>query len=166
MSLYVDPAIDALIAVLNTDGPVELRNKYFQGDPLLLPNSAMPICFISKDETTILTDSTLEDRHNMVVVLNVVYNFSKDLNQKSFVQAGTVGLYKLCEGRDENMDLLPTSIASVLRKYQVLDSAKKLYIDVGSNQNIDYVLSPPSRRGMYTVEAIMRITLRHHQERI
>jgi hypothetical protein len=121
-----------------------------------------PICFISKDSTGISPHTTAEDRHDMSVVLNIVGDFAKDLNQKSFVQSGTADLYRLCEGRDANLDLLPDTVAAVLRKHQVLDAAKKVYIDVGNNQSIEYGVSTPARRGLFTVEAVMRVTIRHH----
>ena len=101
----------------------------------------------------------------MPIVLNLVYDGTKDLNQRAFSQAGAEAIYELCEGRDTSYTLRADTIAGVLRKYQVLDSNNKLYIDVGTDLTIDYVLSPPSRRGIFTVEAIIRATLIQFQVR-
>lgn len=161
--MYRDPAIAKLIEKLNAEGPAKLKGKYYIGDPMIVAESLLPICFISKDKTGISNHTNAEDAHNMPIVINVVGKFANDLNNKSFVQAGTSMLYEMCEARNDSYDLLPSSIAYILRKYQVLDSANKLYIDHDTETDIDYVLSPPSRRGIFSTEAVIRLTLRNNQ---
>lgn len=155
---YAEPVLAKLIDKLNATGPAKLKNKYFVGDPVLVATSYLPMCFISKDTTTVSIDTNIEDRHTMPIVLNIVYSGVADLNE-SFAQAGAQGIYELCEGRDSQYRLRPDTIAGVLRANQVLDSDNKLYIDIGENTSIDYVLSPPARRGIFSVEAIVRTTL-------
>ncbi len=102
----------------------------------------------------------------MPIVLNVVYNGARDLNQKSFAQAGALALYELCEGRDATYDLRSDTIAGVLRDNQVLDGNNRLYIDIeGDGLTIEYALSPPERRQIWSVEAIIRTTLKHLEVR-
>lgn len=157
---YTDPVLDTLIKKLNSDGPAKLKNKYFIGDPVIVPAGSLPMCFISRDRTNISIDTNVEDLYTMPIVLNLVYSGAADLNQRSFTQAGALALYELCEGRDSDFELKPDSLAGVLRKYEVLDGNHKLYIDIGNDTQIDYVLSPPQRRGIFTVEAIIRTTLK------
>ncbi len=167
MALYADPVLETLITRLNASGPVKLRNKYYVGDPVVLPLGNFPMCFISRDTTEISVFDSSMDEHSMPIVLNLVYNGAADLNQKAFAQAGALGLYELCEARDESYNLRSDSIAGVLRSQeQVLDAAKNLYIDIeGSNTTIEYVLSPPTRRGVFSVEAIIRTTIKHVEVR-
>lgn len=163
--MYQDPVLNKLIAKLNAQGPAKLTNKYFVGDPVVVPTSEFPICFISRNTTSVFIDTNIEDRHEMPIVLNLVYSGAADLNQKAFAQAGALGLYELCEGRDADYTIRVDSIAGVLRDSQVLDGPNKLYIDIGTSLTIDYLLSPPSRRGVFSVEAVIRTTLKNYQIR-
>jgi hypothetical protein len=165
MASYSDPVLDKLIAALNATGPTKLKNSYFVGDPVIVPLSNLPMCFISRDTTSISIDTNVEDLHTMPIVLNIVYAGAKDLNQKAFTQAGAMGLYELCEGRTADYQLRADTVAGVLRANEVLDNDNKLYIDIGTSTTIDYVLSPPSRRGIFSVEAIVRTTLKQYQVR-
>lgn len=167
MAQYTDPVLDALIAALNTSGPVKLRNKYYQGDPVIIPSSMQyPLCFISRDTTRIDISTNVEDMHAMPIVLNVVYDGARELNQRSFAQAGALALYDLCEGRDATYDLKADSIAGVLRDSQVLDGTNRLWVDIeGDGLTIEYALSPPERRQVWSVEAIIRTTIKHLEVR-
>lgn len=163
--MYEEPTLKALIAKLNADGPAALRNKYVIGDPLVVPESKLPLCFVSKDILTISNDSNTDDKHDIPVVLNVVYKFTKELNQKTNVQAGTSGLYELCEARNADYSLKSGSIAHVLRSNEVLDAANRLYIDADADLVIEYLISPPSRRGFLSDEAVIRTKLVSNQTR-
>lgn len=166
MALYTDSILDKLILALNTSGPTKLRNKYFVGDPVIVNHKSLPMCFVSRDSTAVAIGTNTQDRHEMVVVLNLVYSGAADLNQKSFTQAGALALYELVEGRDTTYDINTDTILGVLRANQVLDGPNNLYIDVeGNNTSVEYVLSPPERRGIFSVEAIIRTTLRNYQVR-
>jgi hypothetical protein len=167
MALYSDPILDALITLLNASGPAKLRNHYYQGDPVVIPTSMQfPLCFISRDTTSIEIRTNHEDMHSMPIVLNVVYNGAADLNQKAFAQAGALGLYEICEGRDSSYNLEADSIAGVLRNSQVLSGAHNLFIDIeDSATTIEYALSPPERRQIWSVEAIIRTTIKHLEMR-
>ena len=157
--LYEDPTLKALKDKLNAEGPAALKNRYYIGDPLVVPESQLPICFITRDTTTISTETNFDDRHAMSVVLNVVTKFSRELNQSAFMQAGISGLYQMCEERNADHTLKEGSIAYALRKNETLDQANNVYIDMGSELTIDYNLSPPSRRGYLSSEAVIRTRL-------
>jgi hypothetical protein len=167
MALYSDPVLDVLIARLDATGPVKLRGKYYQGDPVLIPTSIQyPVCFVSRDTTRIEIRTTTEDMHTMPIVLNVVYNGAKELNTKACAQAGALALYDICEGRDNTYSLKSDTIAGVLRNTQVLDGDHNLFIDIeGSETTIEYALSPPERRQIWSVEAIIRTTIKHLEVR-
>lgn len=165
MSKYSDPVIDALIAVLNASGPAKLRGKYYQGDPVFIPTSMQyPMCFISRDTTRISIADTVNDMSTMPLVLNVVVNGARDLNQNSMAQAGALDLYELCEGRDDTYTLRTDTIAGVLRNN--LSLGNNLFIDVEeTDTTIEYALSPPERRQIWSVEAIIRTTIKHLEVR-
>lgn len=157
--IYDEPIITALIDKLNAEGPAKLKNRYYIGDPLIVAESYLPICFITKDTTTIRDEDSATDRHEVAVVINVVCKFTDKLNKRSMMQAGVDTLYELCEARNADHSLKAGSLAYVLRKYETLDSDKQLYLDIGSNLVVDYNVSPPSRRGIFSTEAIIRTTL-------
>lgn len=165
MSKYSDPVLAKLIAVLDADGPVALRGKYYQGDPVLIPTSLQyPMCFVSRDTTNVSAADTLQDMHTMPIVLNVVFNGARELNQAAFSQAGAMGLYELCEGRGADYSVRTDTILGVLRNHLALDT--NLFIDIEDNDTtIDYALSPPERRQIWSVEAVIRTTIKHLEVR-
>ena len=99
MEEYRDPIIDKLIEKLEAEGPDQLNGKYYNGDVLLVPKSELPICSIAKDTTQVGPASNMEDDHYMPMVLNVLYDYTSDLDQSSDLVAGVTGLYKMMEGR-------------------------------------------------------------------
>jgi hypothetical protein len=163
MAKYEDPVLKAVIDLLNATGPQRLKNRYFQGDPVIIPTAYQyPLCFVSRDTTTMSIDSTNYDMEEMPIVLNVVVNGARELNQTNFAQAGALDLYDLVEGRTDTYDLRADTIAGVLRGQQVIDGNNRLFLDVtGSNLAIEYALSSPERRQIWSVEAVIRTTVKH-----
>jgi hypothetical protein len=54
----------------------------------------------------------------------------------------------------------------VLRTTQALDGDNNLFIDIeDTDTRIEYVLSPPERRQIWSVEAIIRTTIKHLETR-
>lgn len=165
MTLYRDSIIQAIIDALNESGPDELRTNYYHGDPVIMPQAQLPLCFVTKLSTQVRTHTTAEDSYESQIALNVVSSTTNDLSQGGDVlQAGTVTLYDLVEGREEDDDSKTSSIINVLRSKQVLN-ANKTYIQIGDSIDIEYVISPNSRRGLWSVEAIVRMVVTHNQVR-
>lgn len=157
--MYQDPILTKLIEKLNLDGPAKLKNKYYIGDPIQVPESLLPVCFITKDTTTINPDSNIDDRHTTAVILNVVSKFTSELNQKAFVHSATSGLYEMCEARNADYSLKSGSLAYALRHNETLDSSANIFIDVDTDLVITYAISPPSRRGIFSAEAMVRTNI-------
>lgn len=162
-NIYTDPVLKILVDKLNEEGPVALQGRYRYGDPVLVPKSALPLCFVTKEQTDIGVADTASDEHFIRVALNVVYDASRDINRPDQV-VGMNELYDIVEGREVNYKLKPRSLAGVVRKYQVLDGANQLYISVGSDTEIVYGTDVRGE-GVFTTEGILRVLLRQHQQR-
>lgn len=164
---YKDPVIEALITVLDAEGPAELKGKYRHGDVIVPAKSDLPMVTISRDRTRITQASDLEDDNIMPLVINVLYDYTQDLTNDFDVQAGVTSLYRLVEERDPaNYRVLPGTIAWVLRNKQQL--ANKLWLAVGPNESldIDYGLGVERRGpGIFSVESVIRISARAHTAR-
>lgn len=164
---YKDPVIQALIDALELGGPVELKGKYFHGDVLVPAKTDLPMVTIARDRTRISQASDLEDDNDMPLVINVLYDYTRDLTNDFDVQAGITSLYQLVEERDPaNFRIKPNTIAWVLRNKQQL--ANKLWLAVGPNQNvdIDYGLGVERRGpGIFSVESVIRVSARAHTAR-
>lgn len=162
MAAYRDPVIGKLIAVLNSEGPAMLKGRYFYGDPLTLPpRSALPACFISRDNTTIGNATNAEDESNMVMILTVAMDST--VNFTNFDSIGAANnLYDVLEGRNADYTLKSTSITYVLRKHKVLDT--KLWINLRNPLTVDYGINqrPP---GTYSIEGNIKFQVTHHQLR-
>lgn len=158
MDEYVDPVVAKLIEKFNDEGPSELANKYYYGDVLLVPKEDLPIVTVAKDATRIGGVSNREDAHTIPLVINVIVDWTRDLDQSFNLQAGLQQLYKLCEERESDYTLKTETLAYVLRKYQKLDT--NLWLAIGADQtvDIDYGLGI-ERRGpnIFSVEAVIRL---------
>ena len=161
---FRDPVIQKLIDTLNTEGPDELRGKYYNGDVLLAPKSELPICSIARDRTTVTQASNTEDDNVARLVINILYDWTRDLTDDYDLEAGVSSLYKLVEKRDPaTYALLPGSIMYVLRANQQLDD--KFWLAVGPSEVVeaDYGLGIERRGpGIFSVEAVIRVGARIH----
>lgn len=164
---YKDPVIQALIDALEAGGPVELKGKYYHGDVLVPAKSDLPMVTIARDRTRITQASDLEDDNLMPLVINILYDYTRDLTNDFDVQAGSTSLYQLVEEREpSNFSVKPNTISWVLRNKQQL--ANKLWLAVGPNEALDinYGIGVERRGpGIFSVEAVIRITARAHTPR-
>lgn len=166
MSEYVDPIIALVIEKLNSEGPAQLQGRYYHGDVLLVPKQELPIVSVAKDNTVIRAASNLEDEHYMPLVINILLDYTADLDQSSDLVAGVTRLYEMCEARNGDYTLKADSLAYILRKYQQLDN--NVWIDIGPNEelNIDYGLGINRRGpGIFSVEAVIHTAVKIHTGR-
>lgn len=163
--MYKDPIIRKLIDILNTDGHVNLKNRYYEGDPVLIPRNNLPAVFITKVDTDIAEHTNLEDESTMVFNLNLVVDMTQDLNKTQKSVTGEALLYQYMEGRDDTTyDLKTNSMVYVLRKNQQADT--DLFISVGTPVRVRYGVNVEKRgKGVVTAEANLIVTVRHHQTR-
>lgn len=162
MQGYRDPVIAKIIAVLNASGPVKLKNRYFQGDPVVVAKSQLPAVFISKDKTNIGNDTVSEDFSRMPMVLNVVYDLTRDFGQAFDNIDSATAVYEMLEARNPDYSLRSDSIAAVLRHNQQLDA--HLYIDFDKDLELDYGVSIGKRGdGIFTVEGVCKFEVYGYQ---
>lgn len=160
---YKDPFITKLIEKFNAEGPEELRHKYKYGDVLIVPKDELPIVTIAKQNLSVGDASNYEDDHVVGIIMNVLYDYTKDLTQDYDIVAGVNSLYGWCEGRGSDYQLLPKTLLAVLRKYQVLD--KNVWISIGPSETtrVDYGIGRERRgQGIFSVEAAIRFNIHAH----
>lgn len=158
---YIDPVLKKIADKLELEGPVELRGKYRYGDVLVPPKKELPMCTISKDTTIVTKVSNMEDDNLIAVVLNVIYDWTMDLNKSFDLYAGSTSLYNIMEGRNDDYTLKDNTILKVLRKYQQIDT--NMWLAVGPNENIriSYGLGIERRgQNIFSVEAEIRFNAR------
>ena len=161
MGIYRDPILVKIRDTLNQFGPKQLKDRYYFGDPIVVNQSLLPVCFISYDKQTItdVTMSELESR--LPVVLNVVYDMKRDMMQALDNIEGHMSLVDIIVGRNSDYSLKKDSILGALRAHQDLDT--NLWIDVGSSSEADFGVGPEKRGpGIYTAEGVLRIQVLNH----
>jgi hypothetical protein len=164
---YKDPIIERIKAVLEADGPERLRGKYYHGDTMLVPKEELPIATISIDEEHLYAASTQEDEHYVPVVINVIYDYTRDLNQSYDLAVGATGLYDMIAGRGADYLYKEKSMMRALWKNQQL--APKFWIAVGQNERIITKFGMGIERrgkGIYSTEAVVRFSVKLHLPQI
>lgn len=165
MARYRDPIIARLAQLLTDEGPKELAGRYYHGDPVRVPGkSYLPAVFISKDDTTVGTVTNAEDETTTNLVINVVYDLSRDFSQAFDAISSSATLYDLIEGRGDDYTLKPASLVYVLRAHEQLDP--NLWMNLEEPMAVEYGVGIEKRgEGIYTAEAVLRVQVKHHQLR-
>lgn len=159
--IYYDPIITKVIEMLEANGPTKLHGRYVNGDVLLPNKSELPMCYITKDQVLAQPANNMEDEHLQMLVATVILDFTGDLNEASNIVAGVPDLWQICEGRDENYQLLSDTMLYQLRNSQQLDD--KMWLGLGTPVQINYGMGIERRGpGIFSIEATIRFTIRLH----
>lgn len=125
--IYKDPLLKKIIDLIKNNNN-QIRTYYY-GDPVLVPKSVLPACFVCKDMTSINSETTQEDRHRRSILIKIVVDAQSDFMKSPDQVVGINTLYQICDGLDDNGNPLPSSIAYILRHNQNLDSVFTLCLD-------------------------------------
>lgn len=160
-----DPIIEKLIEMLEANGPTALVNKYIQGDVLAPPKSELPIVSIAKDGTNVRSDGTMQDVHTISIVLAVIEDWTKDLNESFDLTRGTNALWRYFEKRNANYSVAEKTLIYALRANQKLDN--NLFISINDNGlEADYGLGIEKRgSNIFSVEGIIRFNIELTQQK-
>lgn len=157
--VYRDPILSKIIEKLNAEGPVDLKNRYYQGDIIMPAKSIMPFCSVAIDTQAINSADSIEDLNAIPIVLTVVVETTKDI--KSFdLATGSTKLYELIAARNEaDYSLRKDCIAYVLRKYAQLDN--KLFNSINDAPlTADFGIGVGRRGpGIFSIEGSVRTTV-------
>lgn len=167
MAIYRDPVIKALMDKFNAEGPEQLKGRYYYGDPIRVPKSVLPAVFLTKEETRLGAADNMNDQHTMKVNINLSIDITKDWGKAVDMASSHNQAAEWLEGRDENLDLKTDSLAYIVRKYQTLIGGRT-WINLSEDTLIDYVVGAGIRgegADAFTLEAILRINLTHHQQK-
>ncbi len=156
---YYDPILEALIVMLEAEGPTELQGHYVYGDVLAPNRSELPVVSVAKQGTVIQTDGTMQDVHVSSIVMAIIYDWTQDLDQSFDLVRGTTGLYKLIEERNPDFSIKANTLSYALRDNQKL--AENLFISIrDEGLRIDYGLGWEKRgSNIFSVEGILRFNI-------
>ena len=162
---YRDPILEALIVMLEAEGPTELQTHYVYGDVLAPAKTMLPVVSVAREGTTIKSDGTMQDVHVTPIVMAVIYDWTTDLDQSFDLTRGTTALYRLIEERNADYSVKIGSLAYALRKNQKLDD--NLFISINDDGlRIDYGLGWEKRgSNIFSVEGILRFNLELTQQK-
>lgn len=160
-----DPLLQAVIDMLEAQGPAELRGHYIQGDTMAPNRSQLPVVSVARNGTTIMSDGTMQDEHVTPIIIAVIVDWTNDLDQSYDLVRGTTTLYRLIEARNADFSLKEGSMAYALRKNQKL--ADNLFISIkDSGLEIDYGLGVEKRgANIWSTEGIIRFNLNLTQKK-
>lgn len=157
---YKDPILQAIIKVLDADGPAILRGRYGTGDPVVVNKSQLtkPMAFISFEGQTVAESTSGHLKLTGNIVINLVNDMTKDFGQGLDAKShmALVGLIIGMEFDEEHgYYMRKDSIVWALRKNQ--DMGHGLRINLGNMDDIDY--DAMSRgKGIVTTEGVLNIT--------
>lgn len=156
---YKDPILEAIIKVLDKDGPSILKGRYGTGDPVVVNKSQLskPMAFISYDGHLVGEPTNSHLRITGNVVINLVNDMTKDFGQGLDAKShmALVGLIIGMEFDGEFYRLRSDSIVGALRKNQNMGHGLRL--SLGSLDEVDY--DAMSRgKGIVTTEGVLNIT--------
>lgn len=154
---YKDPIITKYIELIKSKTSVFRR--FYYGDPIRVPVSSMPALIVSKVATDMTEFTNAEDEHNMQLTFTVITDIRKDISDETTIAPGISSLYAIIEGRDPTtLNLLPESLANILRHNVDLYQNAKLYTDVGSKTRISYNMTIGKRQeDMFGIEGSISI---------
>lgn len=153
---YKDPVITAYINLIKAN--TNAFKAFYYGDPIKVPASNLPCCIISKNITEMTEFTNAEDEHNMQLMFTVITDLRQDISDDTTFVPGTNSLYYILEGRNDDLTLLNSSLANILRHNVDLNQNLKLYTDVGSKTKISYAMTIGKRQaGFFGIEGSITI---------
>lgn len=170
---YKDPITELLIKRFEELGPKELKGRYYYGTAMFMSQNQLnfPACMISGGVDSITeTETNTSDQSAILYRATVMV----DMKEQWLTGKNRVGqeqlVHKLLMGRDENLDILGTiegkegSLEFAIRKNNVLDGEKRVYIDLGRGTRA-YVRPNIEGRGrnMFLYEGILEFTVVKNQ---
>lgn len=169
--LYQDPILQKYLDLIKGVVGEGTFKRYYQGDPIRIPDSNLPALIISKDETRVgqlLEGGTnVEDGHEIALVITVVTSVRKDINDDKTITPGVVTLYDIIEGREAaTLKLKTTSLLHILRNNVLVDSTNGLRTDLSTITRVDYGLTVGKRdEDAWAVEAQIELVAHFTQLR-
>lgn len=156
---YRDPILEALIVMLEAEGPEELVGHYIYGDVLAPAKSMLPVVSVARQGTNIQSDGTMQDVHVTEIVVAVIYDWTTDLDQSFDLVRGSTALYKLIEERNADYSVKDNTLVYALRDNQKLDD--NLFISIrDGGLSVDYGLGWEKRGdNIFSVEGILRFNV-------
>src|SRR3954449_13206353 len=130
---YKDPIISTYEALIKAN--TGAFRVFYQGDPLRIPASNLPVCIITKTGTQVGPLNNADDAHQIGLRITIITDVRQDLSSEESnakIVEGIASLYDLMEGRNADYTLKDTSILDILRSNINLDVANNLRTDLSS----------------------------------
>lgn len=152
---YEDPIIKKYIELFKARMPA--IKEWYQGDPLRIPASNLPVAMISKIQTSVGPFTNSQDEHGIEMQLTLITDIRSELStqeDEKRVVAGVSRLYELMEARNDDFSLKTESFLGVLRGNILVDSANNLRTDLNTLTRIEYGETLRDRdAGVWSIEA-------------
>lgn len=127
---------------------------YYEGDPIIPPQSMMPCLIISEPETGYDTGPTGMDQVRHQILIQIVFNKKDDIGKPDNAATLENKVDTIAQGRDESSgQFLTKSFMHILRNNLTLDN---LMVDSVSTVRKGVV---PRSETLMTVEAHIEVTL-------
>lgn len=164
MSIYKDPILVKLRDLFIAEGPKELKDRYGFGDSLQVNKGVLPFAFMSIDIQRVTNSSNAEITTDIPIVVNVVYDMTRDFNQSLENVQSHMSVVNMLIGRNPDYTIRKDSLAGVLWSHEQL--ADNLWVNLGQQMEADFGIGIEKRGpGIYTTEGVLRFTVKHQQIR-
>ncbi len=162
---YQDPILRKIKKLMDEQGPKDLRGRWAIGDSMNLPAGALPRGFISYDTELVRDIANTELRDNCSIVITVAVDMKRELQVPTDRSESHEQVVGYLAGKDpDTFQFKRDSIIGVLRGNQDLDIGHNLWIEVGTETEVDYGVGVEKRGpGIVTAEGLIRFQLTHDQ---
>lgn len=163
---YKDPILERIKKVLNEHGPAELKGRYGIGDPGVVNKSQLskPMAFISYENINIAVDTNAEDKSSLPIVIDVVYDMTKDFGQglNAFSHLSVV---EYVYAQNPDFTIKDDCIVGVLREHSDLtenEDSIQLFLDLQEPMRVEFDYQNRDK-GLVTAEAVVHFTVSKNQ---
>ena len=155
----MDKTINLVVELLK----VKLRERiktFYIGDPILIPESAMPCISVSPESSNINVADNQRDLRTHKLQIAIIIDARKYFNTAPTEMVGTKFLTELMSKELDDGSIEPSSILGIIRDNLTLSTNRS----VSNEVNIDYTTRRRTE-DLITLEAIMTLEINHFSNR-
>jgi len=155
----MDKTITLLMTLLKSKLEGEIKSFYV-GDPIMIPDSAMPCISISPDNSVITVADNQRDVRTHKIQISLIADARKYFNKTPNEMVGTTFLTETMSKEDSDGTINANSILGVIRDNLTLSTNRF----VSNEVNIDYTTRRRTE-DLITIEAVLTVEVQHFSNR-
>ena len=155
----MDKTITLIIAILKAKLSGKIK-MYYVGDPLLIPDSALPCISIAPDNSTIDVADNQRDSRVHRISISLIIDARKYFNSTPSEMVGTTFLMETMSKEASDGSINANSILGIIRDNLTLSTNRS----VSNEVVIDYTTRRRTE-DLITLEAIMMVDVTHISDR-